>query len=121
MKIIIQLCALGLLLAGCSKVPSDVDVRKKVLGAWKMPAGRAIVTFDPNGTCVTKIPGVDLTMQGTWRVDGGFFVLTITNAIGSETHSALGEVQRYKIVSMSDRDLVLQMEGKTNLVTAHKQ
>ena len=60
-------------------------------------------------------------MRGTWRVVGGFFVLTTTNAVGSEAHSALGEVQRYKIVSMTSRDLVLQMDGKTNLMVAHKQ
>ncbi|MDB6066808.1 MAG: hypothetical protein JWR26_3016 [Pedosphaera sp.] len=60
-------------------------------------------------------------MQGTWRVDGGFFVLTMTNAVGSAPHADLGEVQRYKIVSMNDHDLVLQMDGKTNLLRAHKQ
>jgi hypothetical protein len=121
MKKIIQLSAIGLLLAGCGKVPSDAQVRKKALGDWSMPAARSIMTIAPDGSFQSKFPGVDLTLQGAWRVEGGFFVFTVTNAVGSERHSDVGETQRFKIVSMNDHDLVLQVEGATNLVTAHKQ
>jgi outer membrane biogenesis lipoprotein LolB len=121
MKYTITLLAFSFLLAGCNKLPSDPQVRQKASGTWEMPTEHAVITFDADGSCVSKVPGVDLVMQGTWQVDRGFFTLTITNAVGSVPHAPLGEVQRYKIVSMNDHDLVLQMEGETNLLRAHKQ
>ena len=120
MKYTITLLALILLLVGCSKIPSDPQVRQKASGTWEVPTAHSVVTFDPDGSFVLKIPGVDLVMQGTWQVDRGFFSQTMTNAVGSEPHSPVGEVVRYKILSMNDHDWVMQMDGKTNLLRAHK-
>ena len=130
MKITLPVIALGLILTGCSKVPSDAVVAKKLPGAWHRvlasPDAKGIIfTFSPDGNFTNQIPtthpdGIQVTMvlTGTFQVRDGYLIETITNI--SNYSGYLPVVERYKIVQSDDRKLIFVDKKTAKKITIEK-
>ena len=130
MKITLPVIALGLILTGCSKAPSDAKVAKKLPGAWhrvlESPDAKGITfTFSPNGSFTNQLPtpkpngdyGIVVTV-GTFEVRDGYLIETITNISGYSGH--LPVVERFKIVQSDDRELIFVDEKTAKKITIDK-
>ena len=130
MKITLPIIALGLILTGCSKAPSDAKVAKKLPGAWHRvlasPDAKGIIyTFSPDGNFTNQLPtpkpngdyGVVVTV-GTFQVRDGYLIETTTNISGYFGH--LPVVERYKILQSDDRELIFVDEKTAKKITIDK-
>jgi hypothetical protein len=80
-----------------------------------------VIENRPDGSfvCTDTISPTNVsTIRGSWQVNDGFMVMTGTNA--SPPISEL-KAERYRVVRIDDREMVLRRDGQTNLVIAHKQ
>jgi NAD(P)H-flavin reductase len=131
MKYTLPLIALGIILTGCSKAPSDAVVAKKLPGAWHFvlaasPDAKGIIfTFSPDGNFTNQIPtthpdGTQVTMvlTGTFQVRDGYLIETITNI--SNYSGYLPVVERYKIVQSDDRKLIFVDKKTAKKITIEK-
>jgi hypothetical protein len=99
---------------------SDEVMLKKLPGIWtceyKYPSGgdsKSTIRVATDGSCQStlSIPGRKLgprsiEQSGTWRVENGFLVGTITN--DSQTNAVVPSTNRYRILRLDDRELVLE-------------
>ena len=112
MKIALLFASL-LLLTSCSR---DTKLRDHVVGTWTREDTLQL-TFAADGSFTTQwtFPTKTLTYQGTWRVQEGGVVSTITNCIarGITNFQAVGTVERWVIVRLDRSDLVWSNEGQT--------
>ena len=124
MKFIVLLFALSLVLTSCSKPPTDAQIRQQVVGTWQPAPSSSDTTTIQNemrsdGSFVSKWSSAtnDIELTGSWKVQGGIVVLTLTNAEGTAARSLGPPVQRYKIVRISKSEMVFQIGADTNLIT----
>ena len=117
MKFTLYLFTLSLLLTSCSKSPSDSQIRHKLVGTWRVNSG--VLTVYPNGEL--KIVRGTNVIDAHWRVEGGFLIQTPIAIDGSDPSEAYAHDERYKIVRINGHELVCQVDGRTNLLTASKQ
>jgi len=125
MKLILSAFAVGLLLTACSKAPSDADLRQKLQGTWTRDANPDFswrMEEKPGGSNFS-IHGSGLSEGwsaegGTWQVNKGFLVLTMTNAPWE--NGTLG-VRRYKVVKTDGREMVLLFVGADKDEKLHKK
>ena len=130
MKISLLVIALGLILTGCSKAPSDAEDTKKLPGAWHRviasPDAKGITfTFSPSGHFTNQLPtpkpngdyGIVVTV-GTFQVRDGYLIETITNISGYSGH--LPVIERFKIVQSDDRELIFVDEKTAKKITIDK-
>ena len=116
MRHIILFFVLGFFLTSCTKAPTDTKIRRQVVGTWQPTSSAAggnttVVEMRPDGSFTTRwsSAGKDHELGGAWNVQGGFLVLTGTNAVGKTV------VERQKIVRINKSEMVCQMDGRTNL------
>jgi len=117
--------------------PSDVDLRQKVTGVWKYSITNRLFggttettfTFAPNGNyakqavTIRKTEIRNFTGLGTWQIKDGVLITTITKAdpipnddYGGDLRRALvngGFVNRHKIISVNDHELVCEVDVYT--------
>ena len=117
-KIILYLFTLSLLATGCSKAPSDSQIRHKLPGTWKTTTS-AVFTVNSDGEI--KILRPDLTIDAKWRVEDGFVIQTAITVNGAEPQEPYNHEVRLKIVRINSHELILHGDGQTNLITAYKQ
>jgi len=129
MKIALQLLLLITILTACSTVPSDARIQQKIVGTWK--AGRGTTENRPDGSYVhqfrinvTNEGMKDLTEEGTWRIENGYLITTITNEPWPDAdHAPL----RFKVVSIDDHKLVVSQADRimdriiTNAIVVYRQ
>jgi len=128
MKLIFQLAVLSLFLIGCHKPPTDVEIYQQVIGTWKnAPSASDTVTIlsemRSDGSFFSKWLGAtnDNEVDGIWKVQDGFMVMTMTNVPSTIARSLGSMVQRYKIVQIDNEKFVSHLEGDTNLFTMTRQ
>jgi predicted Ser/Thr protein kinase len=103
--------------------PSDEQIRNKIVGTWTCDWDHSrTVENKPDASYVCKFTinvTNEVTHEGTWRVEDGFIVMTMTNASWPD---AMLEVESNKLVSIDDyKMVVLGSQGGTNVLTAHKR
>ena len=130
MKNILPVIALGLILTGCSKAPSDTKVSKSLPGSWHMvplsaeqSGNKIIFTIAPNGDFTRHGVSSDgvhssLDIAGTLKVQDGYLIETITNS--SQRNAHLPRITREKIIRADDHEIVFTVEGMTNQITIQK-
>jgi hypothetical protein len=116
MKVAFQLLVLTILLAACRSVPSDAQFRQKLVGTWVEPSRNLELTLNADGTFVSKFTsqeGVDFEFKGTWKVQDGVLVSTITaNHTTRPAHPMhVGSVDTCKIIRVNDQELIDQEES----------
>jgi hypothetical protein len=101
---ILSLLGLSLLLAGCSKTPSDAAIRRQITGTWTFNQDGALTIASDGSWSImeSKRKGTN-SFAGTWQITDGVFCMTTTN---SRIEQAVGSVQRYKITHLDDQTLV---------------
>lgn len=115
-----------LLLVGCVHL-RDAEIRKNVLGAWRLvqpPLGKGglnlTLTFAPNSDFKREIliisNGVPFAgvvdMTGKFQIQDGYLIQTVTHmTVRRNAHLPL--VLRSKIIQADDTELVLIPEGMT--------
>jgi hypothetical protein len=110
------------------KHPSDNQIRRKLLGSWKI--GQDTTERKPDGSYVRKfwlsvrddptLGGKELIEEGTWKYEDGYIITTMTN---EPWRDARPNVLRAKVVSLNDHKMVLRQEREifTNTVVVQKQ
>ena len=117
--------------------PSDADLRQKVTGVWKYSITNRLFgtttentfTFAPNGNyakqavTIHKTEIKNFTGLGTWQIKDGVLITTITKAdpipnddYGGDLRRSLvngGFVNRHKIISVNDHELVCEVDVYT--------
>jgi hypothetical protein len=113
----LSLFAWWLLIAGCALL-SDAGIRKNLPGAWHVVLPsleehgmKIIYTIAPNGdftreTLMTTegVHGVDMT--GTFQVQGGYLIETITN-MRVRRSAQLPQVSLARIIHADDTEMVV--------------
>ncbi len=100
----------------------DGQMRSKLPGIWvfepKFANGHdhkvtITVTVAPDGSSVTTfaLPGPrEIRMEGTWRIESGYLIDTITK--DSQTNASVPRVSRFRIVRIGDVELELEDQEK---------
>ena len=101
-----------LLLAGCSR---DARLQEQVVGTWaRGEAFEMTIAADGSFSSVLVSPPKRVTFQGTWRIENGDLVSTLTNCIaeGITNVEAVGSIEHYRILSVDGDSLVYTLEGQ---------
>ncbi len=69
-------------------------------------------SFVTTWTTATNVIEID----GRWSVQGGLVTMTMTNVVGTDSHSLGPPVQRYRIARIGSREMVSYMGGETNVM-----
>ena len=127
MRFTLLFCFLGFALVGCSKHSPDVEMMsRKAIGSWSLGSPADTIAIRQDGSYSSKRTpsrkGVDgeLVYDGTWHIEGGFLVTTITNVSGPEPHEPVGFVNRFRLIRIDDHEMVVQPDGQTKQVTIPK-
>ena len=95
-----------LVLSACSR---EDKLREQLTGTWTRD-DTFQMTLAADGSFVSQwtLPTKSLTYKGTWKVQDGAVVSTITNSIarGTTNFQAAGTVDRWVIVKVAGDDLV---------------
>jgi hypothetical protein len=107
MKTSFMILAFSVVLFGCGR--SDSQLQKKVVGNWVRDSYFTMRLF-PDGSFASHWTSTNksLTYQGTWKIQAGSMVSTITNCIveGYTNFKPVGTVESYAIVQADANDLV---------------
>jgi hypothetical protein len=116
--------ALSLLLTGCGR---DAMLTKEIPGAWQREGkdthgNTCTITMSiaPNNTFAysrvwNEHPFTN-TFAGTWRIEGGFLLLTLTNRSGPNPNIPAGVTPiKSRIVHLDKDQLIEEIDGKTNI------
>ena len=107
MKTPFIIATLCLLLFGCGR--GDAQLQKEVTGDWTR-GSYFQMSLSPDGSFVSRwaITNVNLTYQGTWKIEGGSMVSTITNCIaeGTTNYERVGSVEHWAIIRVDSTGLV---------------
>jgi len=107
MKTSFMILTFSVVLFGCGR--SDSQLQKKVVGNWARDSYFDMRLF-PDGSFVSRWTTTNhiLTYQGTWKIQDGSMVSTITNCIaeGTTNFERVGSVDRYAIIRADSTDLV---------------
>lgn len=87
------------------------ELRKRITGTWKI-ADSFEMTLAENGGFVSRSAGLTntLTNLGTWTVQNGDMISTITN---SSTQGPTNRLAHFVVLRLNDTDLVLSGFGST--------
>jgi len=104
---ILPLLGLSLLLAGCSKTPSDAAIRRQIAGTWTFNQDGALTIASDGSWSImeSKRKGTN-SFAGTWQITEDVFYMTTTNSRIEQRPSAVGGVQRYKIIHLDHQTLI---------------
>jgi len=109
-KIAPEFILLCLLLIGCEG--RDAKLSQQVLGTWNdtgaSRGGMAIASDGHFSPIWSKSE-----YRGTWLVNEGVLVMTITNASGPN-NEPVGSVDRMRIVEVDSSRLAIEFNGQTN-------
>ena len=128
MKFIILFSALSLLLTACSKIPTDAQIRQRVVGSWQPVSSSSNTTtvvseMHPDGSFVSKCSSatINVELAGSWAVQDGILTSTLTNAQDTDARFHFSPVTRYKIVRISRDEMAFQIGTETNLTIMRRR
>jgi hypothetical protein len=117
LKIAFQLFAFTILLAGCSSVPTDSQVRTRLVGDWTGLLDNLELTLYSDGNFVSTFTrrGLDYKFEGTWELKNGFLIYRITandsmNAMRTNAVRTMhaGDFDTYTLVYVDSAMLVCE-------------
>jgi hypothetical protein len=118
MRFTFALLTLSLLLTGCGKHLSDAEISRKAVGSWIISGSSGGMELRSGAYyCSRQVTGA-LAYEGSWHIDDGFMVASVTNVFGLAPREIL--THRFKIISIDDHQMIVRPEGHTNLVTISK-
>jgi hypothetical protein len=101
---LLPLLGLSLLLAGCSKIPSDATIHRQIVGVWTFNQDGALTIASDGGWSITEWERKGSnSFAGTWQITNGVLCLTTTD---SRIKSMVGKTDRYKITHLDDKTLI---------------
>ena len=104
---------LSLLLVGCNR--QDAQLQKKVIGSWARDTYFQM-TLSPDGSFVSHwtTTNASPTYKGTWKVQAGTMISTITNCIanGTTNFERVGSVDSFTIVRANSKELVYSNQNQ---------
>ena len=118
--ICVGIIAFSALLTGCGNKEgslespaiqlSDVQIRQKVVGTWKVDSDRTrSITFNSDGSASSTGDGG----HGIWKVSNGVFICIEDGPDGNN--------ETDKVVRIDDRELILQEVGAGDVTRLHKK
>ncbi len=117
-----------LLLFGCSRPPSDAEIRRLLVGTWRLDQDPSkTIQNKPDGSYVLQLTrcSSNLIVEGSWQVKAGLVIAILTNAppwYGPQDPVARQKAETNKVVSIDEHKLtVLSSQDGTTVLTAHKQ
>jgi hypothetical protein len=117
-----------LLLFGCSKAPSDAEIQRLLVGTSRLDQEPAeTIQNKPDGSYVLQLArgGSNVVVEGTWQVEAGFVIETMTNApswFGPQDPVVRYKAESNKVVSIDEHKMtVLSSQDGTTRLTAHKE
>jgi len=133
MKLPLTMSFSFLLLAACpllspaGETPSDVQLRKHIVGTWSSDRSSALTVFS-NGTFVSgytnihSSPRYGWNYEGRWALTNSIFMLSVTNtrAWGITNEPRHLTIERWKILRLDDREYVSESGGITNVMVRQK-
>lgn len=112
-KTTLPIVGLSLLLIGCGR--SDAHLQKEVVGSWARDS-QFKMTLSPDGSFVSHwaTTNKNLTYQGTWNVQNGNMICTVTNCIsqGWTNFARVGSVESYAIIRADSTGLVYSNDNQ---------
>jgi hypothetical protein len=120
MRFTFALLTLSLLLTGCGRHLSDAEISHKAVGSWIVSGSSGGMEMRSDGSYSVKMASGDLAYEGSWHIEAGFLVATITNWPSRQPQEAPSHTKRYRIISIDEHQMVVRPEGYTNLVTISK-
>ena len=108
----IFIISLSLLLTACGR--HDAKLAKKIGGTWN-DGSNDVITMSHDGSFSDTIYSKGRTnfFAGTWQVNDGFLILTLTNAVPADSHEPIGSVRRLEVVHVDEHQLVCGPAGHT--------
>jgi len=107
LKTSFTIVALSLVLFGCGR--RDAQLQKEIVGNWTLD-GYFQMSLSPDGRFVSHwtTTNTSVTYQGTWKIQRGSMVSTLTNCIadGTTNYERVGSVDGYKIIRVDSTGLV---------------
>jgi hypothetical protein len=107
MKTAFTIVTLSLVMFGCGR--RDAQLQKEVVGDWTRD-GYFEMSLSPDGSFVSHwtTTNKNLTYQGTWKIQDGSVVSTITNCIaeGTTNYERVGSVERWAVIRADSTGLV---------------
>jgi len=104
---------LSLLLVGCSR--RDAQLQKEVVGSWARDSYFQMA-LSPDGSFVSHwtTTNSSLTYQGTWKIQAGMMISTLTNCIASGTTNfeRVGSLDSFTIVRADSTELVYSNQNQ---------
>jgi hypothetical protein len=123
MKYTFAILVLGLLSTACNR--PDADLARQVTGTWNQEAHQGTEThyittvYGPKGDFIVTTRAADYTndMSGTWRVQDGVVLMTVTNASHGNLRY-IGQVLKCRIDRVDSHQLdyqnIYERVGQTN-------
>ena len=96
---------------------NDDEIRSNLAGKWEQPDSSGIYTIRQDGSYIgkwTKPAGKIVTLEGSFRVEDGYMINTVTNS--SETKLPNPEVYRNRIIRANAHEIVINDIGDVRLV-----
>ena len=112
-----------------AQLPKDSELQQKILGAWQgtNSSFTGIITIYPKGVFNTRVtynadvgkPQGD-EMEGKWQIRDGYVIYTITKTT-RPADQPVGDIERYKIIRLSETDLIYKDEQRGQVISLHKK
>jgi hypothetical protein len=104
--------------------PTDANLRAKLIGNWTRK-GLGIATFTPDGsfssawTNLNTKPAKAWMYGGRWEVRNGACLITTTktDAWNATNSQSIGGTEHWKIIRLSDTNLVWELNGQRVFLT----
>ena len=113
MRFTLTFVLLSLLFIGCSR--RDAKLREQITGTWTRD-GKFEMRLLADGSFVSywALSNKSLTYQGTWKIQDGSMVSTLTNCIaeGTTNFERVGSVDHFAIIRADLTDLVYSNSGQ---------
>jgi hypothetical protein len=123
-----SLAASMLLLLGCSSKPNDAKIQRLVVGTWRLDQDPSkTIQNKPDGSYTMQLAGggSNVLVEGTWQVQSGSIIATMTNAppwYGPQDPVARRRPETNKVVSIDEHKfVVLSSQDGSTVLTAHKK
>ena len=115
MKPAVTIAVLSTLLCGCGH--RDATLAKEIVGNWARDSAFE-TTLSPDGSFISHwaAPNRSLTYQGTWKIQNGSMITTITNCIATgytiTNFERSGSVDHFTIIRADAHDLVYSNDNQ---------
>ena len=119
MKIASTVVALGLLLTACSRHDSQPSLRITGTDKYEATGAGVEMAISPDGSWFTRntAAGHTNTYSGTWQIEDGFLVMTLTNSPNPNHPASAEDIVRFKIVHLDKHQLIYKDSGRTVTLT----